>query len=113
MCLILGPPLQVCVATLMAQVGAWLPAESVVLSPADAIFVRMGAKDHILMGQSTFFVELSETASMLSRVTQCAPTSLMPAACLMAAHTRSAVFVVAVVAIRAGGRSMYTLQCTD
>ena len=63
--------MQICVVTLMAQVGAWVPADEVVLSPADAIFVRMGAKDHIMMGQSTFFVELSETAAMLSRVTQC------------------------------------------
>jgi hypothetical protein len=64
--------LQVCVATLLAQIGAWLPAESVSMSPADAIFVRMGAKDHIMLGQSTFFVELSETANMLASATRCA-----------------------------------------
>ena len=63
-----------CLATLLAQVGAWLPAEEVTLSPADAIFVRMGAKDHIMRGQSTFFVELSETAAMLAAATPCAPT---------------------------------------
>eukprot|EP00892_Ulva_mutabilis_P010533 jgi/Ulvmu1/7852/UM004_0083.1 len=61
---------QVCLAMLLAQVGAWLPAEEAVMSPADAIFVRMGAKDHIMMGQSTFMVELSETASMLATATK-------------------------------------------
>ena len=60
-----------CTATLLAQVGAWLPAESVTMSPVDAVFVRMGAKDHIMMGQSTFLVELSETATMLSSATRC------------------------------------------
>ena len=36
--------LQVCLAAVMAQVGAWVPAESLTLSPVDAAFVRMGAK---------------------------------------------------------------------
>lgn len=45
--------------------GAFVPAASLALTPVDAIFVRMGARDHIVCGQSTFFVELSETASML------------------------------------------------
>lgn len=42
-----------------------MPAESFELSPVDRIFVRMGAKDHIMAGQSTFLTELSETATML------------------------------------------------
>lgn len=62
--------LQVCTAALLAQVGAWLPAERVAMSPVDAVFVRMGAKDHIMMGQSTFLVELSETAAMLNAATR-------------------------------------------
>ncbi len=53
----------------MAQAGAWVPATSLVLTPVDAIFVRMGARDAILLGQSTFFVELSETAAALNRAT--------------------------------------------
>lgn len=61
---------QVCLATVAAQIGAWIPAEEMRLSPVDAIFVRMGAKDHIMLGQSTFFVELSETAAALKRATQ-------------------------------------------
>mmetsp|Transcript_20117 Transcript_20117/g.43814 ORF Transcript_20117/g.43814 Transcript_20117/m.43814 type:complete len:279 (+) Transcript_20117:142-978(+) len=60
---------QVCLATLLAQVGACVPAQSLSLHPVDAVFVRMGAKDHIMTGQSTFFVELSETAAMLQKAT--------------------------------------------
>ena len=51
------------------QVGACVPASSFSLTPVDAIFVRMGAKDHIMTGQSTFFVELAETAAMLQKAT--------------------------------------------
>lgn len=39
-------------------------------TPCDAVFVRMGARDNLAAGQSTFFVELSETAAMLSRATE-------------------------------------------
>ncbi|XP_030532528.2 DNA mismatch repair protein MSH6 [Rhodamnia argentea] len=60
---------QVCLAVILAQIGADVPAESFQLSPVDRIFVRMGAKDHIMAGQSTFLTELSETASMLSSAT--------------------------------------------
>jgi DNA mismatch repair protein MSH6 len=61
---------QVCLATVAAQVGAWVPARMLELTPADAVFVRMGARDKIVVGQSTFFVELSETAAALSRATR-------------------------------------------
>ncbi|KAK2649644.1 hypothetical protein Ddye_017133 [Dipteronia dyeriana] len=61
---------QVCLAVILAQVGADVPAESFELSPVDRIFVRMGAKDHIMAGQSTFLTELSETALMLSSATR-------------------------------------------
>jgi hypothetical protein len=50
-----------------SQVGADVPAESFEVSSVDRIFVRMGAKDHIMAGQSTFLTELSETALMLVR----------------------------------------------
>ncbi|KAI3741753.1 hypothetical protein L1987_59429 [Smallanthus sonchifolius] len=60
---------QVCLAVILAQVGADVPAESFKMSPVDRIFVRMGAKDHIMAGQSTFLTELLETASMLSSAT--------------------------------------------
>lgn len=51
------------------QVGAWVPAERFELAPADSLFVRMGARDSIMTGQSTFFVELAETAAMLRKAT--------------------------------------------
>ncbi|KAH7516977.1 hypothetical protein FEM48_Zijuj09G0013300 [Ziziphus jujuba var. spinosa] len=60
---------QVCLAVILAQLGAYVPAESFELSPVDRIFVRMGAKDHIMAGQSTFLTELSETATMLASAT--------------------------------------------
>ena len=42
---------QTCLAVLMAQIGAWVPARSFELSPVDAIFVRMGARDSVMSGQ--------------------------------------------------------------
>jgi DNA mismatch repair protein MSH6 len=61
---------QVCLAAVAAQVGAWVPAQSLELTPTDAVFVRMGARDRIMLGQSTFFVELSETAAALAAATR-------------------------------------------
>ena len=60
---------QVMLAALMAHVGADVPAASFTMTAADAIFVRMGAKDNIVAGQSTFMTELSETSAMLRRAT--------------------------------------------
>ena len=65
---------QVCLAALAAHVGAWVPASSFALTTVDAIFVRMGAKDALLAGQSTFAVELQEVAAPLARGT---PRSLV------------------------------------
>ncbi|XP_074267916.1 DNA mismatch repair protein MSH6 isoform X2 [Silene latifolia] len=61
---------QICLAVILAQVGADVPAQHFKLSLVDRIFVRMGAKDHIMAGQSTFLTELSETASMLTSATR-------------------------------------------
>ncbi|XP_008451484.1 DNA mismatch repair protein MSH6 isoform X2 [Cucumis melo] len=61
---------QVCLSIILAQIGADVPAESFELAPVDRIFVRMGAKDQIMSGQSTFLTELSETALMLSSATR-------------------------------------------
>ena len=47
-----------------------MPAESCRLSPVDRIFTRIGATDKILQGESTFFLELSETASILHPATK-------------------------------------------
>ncbi|KAL6515922.1 hypothetical protein OROGR_019227 [Orobanche gracilis] len=61
---------QICLAVILAQMGAYVPAETFVLSPIDRIFVRMGAKDQIMAGHSTFLTELLETASMMNLATR-------------------------------------------
>ena len=50
---------------LMAQVGSWVPARAARLSLADRIFTRVGAVDDLATGQSTFMVEMAETANIL------------------------------------------------
>ncbi len=54
---------------LPSQVGAWVPATCLRLHAVDAVHVRMGAQDHLEAGQSTFYVELAETAAMLRSAT--------------------------------------------
>lgn len=61
---------QTCLITVLAQVGCWVPADSCEMTPVDRIFTRVGASDRILAGQSTFFVELAETATILSAATK-------------------------------------------
>lgn len=51
------------------QVGCFVPADEAHMTPFDRIFTRVGASDRILAGQSTFFVELSETANILHHAT--------------------------------------------
>ncbi|KAH7657352.1 DNA mismatch repair protein MSH6 protein [Dioscorea alata] len=58
-----------CLAVILAQLGCYVPCETCVLSPADIIFTRLGATDRIMSGESTFFVECSETASVLQNAT--------------------------------------------
>mmetsp|Transcript_24375 Transcript_24375/g.43243 ORF Transcript_24375/g.43243 Transcript_24375/m.43243 type:complete len:633 (+) Transcript_24375:2-1900(+) len=65
---------QACVVTILAQTGCYVPAESCSLSPVDRIFTRVGANDRIMQGQSTFMVELQETANILKHAT---PRSLV------------------------------------
>ena len=55
---------------ILAQMGCYVPAESCRLTPVDRIFTRIGASDKILHGESTFFLELSETASILHHATK-------------------------------------------
>ncbi|XP_065349562.1 DNA mismatch repair protein Msh6 [Cloeon dipterum] len=50
---------------IMAQIGCPVPAEECSLTSVDRIFTRIGARDHILAGESTFFVEMSETSAIL------------------------------------------------
>ena len=61
---------QTCLITILAQIGCFVPAEECSLTPVDRIFTRLGASDRILLGQSTFFVELAETAAALRGATR-------------------------------------------
>nr|XP_042907629.1 DNA mismatch repair protein Msh6-like [Parasteatoda tepidariorum] len=54
----------------MAHLGCYVPADSMELTPVDRIFTRVGANDKIFKGESTFFVESSETASILHHATR-------------------------------------------
>ena len=53
------------VLQLMAQMGSWIPAERAAIGLADRIFTRVGAVDDLASGQSTFMVEMAETANIL------------------------------------------------
>ncbi|XP_065256527.1 DNA mismatch repair protein Msh6 isoform X4 [Emys orbicularis] len=55
---------------IMAQLGCYVPAEACRLTPIDRVFTRLGASDKIMSGESTFFVELSETSSILRHATE-------------------------------------------
>ena len=60
---------QVALIAVMAQIGAFVPAESAVIGLVDRIFCRVGASDDLSRGQSTFMVEMSETALILNHAT--------------------------------------------
>ena len=60
---------QTCCAVILAQLGCWVPAASCTLTPIDRIFTRVGANDQIMSGDSTFLVELKETALILKHAT--------------------------------------------
>ena len=60
---------QVALITLMAQTGAFVPAENALVGMVDRIFCRVGASDDLSRGQSTFMVEMNETALILNHAT--------------------------------------------
>lgn len=60
---------QVALVTLMAQIGSWVPAKSCRLGSVDRIFSRVGASDELSRGNSTFMVEMNETANILNNAT--------------------------------------------
>ncbi|MBW4551362.1 MAG: DNA mismatch repair protein MutS [Aphanocapsa sp. GSE-SYN-MK-11-07L] len=65
---------QVGLIQLMAQIGSFVPATAATLAVCDRIFTRVGAVDDLATGQSTFMVEMSETANILNHAT---PRSLV------------------------------------
>ncbi len=61
---------QVALIVLLAQVGSYVPAESATVGIVDKIFTRVGAQDNIAAGESTFLVEMHESANILNNATE-------------------------------------------
>ena len=60
---------QAALITLMAQIGCFVPAKKAVIGVCDRVFARIGAKDELAVGQSTFMVEMVESATILNHAT--------------------------------------------
>lgn len=65
---------QTALITIMAQIGAFVPADSAKIGLVDKVFTRVGASDNISLGESTFMVEMNEAANILNNIT---PKSLV------------------------------------
>ena len=61
---------QVCIATIIAQIGCFVPAKKCIMTIVDRIFTRIWANDKFLEGKSTFFIEKEETKTILESVTK-------------------------------------------
>jgi len=61
---------QVALIVIMAQIGSFVPASSATIGIVDSVFTRVGASDDLASGQSTFMVEMSEVAGILSNATK-------------------------------------------
>jgi len=59
---------QTALTVIMAQIGCYVPAEKLTMGVIDKIFTRVGASDNISMGESTFMVEMNETATILNNI---------------------------------------------
>lgn len=60
---------QAALITIMAQMGSFVPAKEALIGIADRVFARVGASDELARGQSTFMVEMTETARILNSAT--------------------------------------------
>lgn len=65
---------QTALMVLMAQIGSWVPARSAKIGLVDKVFTRVGASDNISSGESTFMLEMNETASIMNNIS---PRSLI------------------------------------
>ncbi|KAJ2598968.1 DNA mismatch repair protein msh6, partial [Coemansia sp. RSA 1721] len=65
---------QLCLGVILAQIGCHVPAQSATVLPVDRLFTRIGARDNLLAGRSTFMVEMAETSTILRYAT---PRSLV------------------------------------
>lgn len=61
---------QTALIVLLAQIGSYVPAKTAEIGVVDKIFTRVGASDNISMGESTFMVEMNETASILNNLSE-------------------------------------------
>ncbi len=61
---------EVAIIQILTQIGSFVPAESAIMALCDHLFSRLGASDDILKGQSTFMVEMSETAEIIRHATE-------------------------------------------
>jgi DNA mismatch repair protein MutS len=61
---------QTALIVLLAQMGSYIPAQNARIGIVDMIFTRVGASDNISMGESTFMVEMNETASILNNISE-------------------------------------------
>jgi len=61
---------QVALLVLMAQTGSFIPAKDAAIGVVDRIFTRVGASDELLRGQSTFMVEMTETANIINNASE-------------------------------------------
>lgn len=61
---------QTALITVMAQIGSFVPAQKAIIEPVDRIFTRIGAGDNLAGGESTFMVEMTETANILNQYTE-------------------------------------------
>ena len=61
---------QVGLITIMAQIGSFVPAKQAKIGMVDRLFTRVGASDNLAGGESTFLVEMIESANILNNITK-------------------------------------------